>query len=138
MLPWELDEAGKRWDEYVNKAMQDSNIDENMAGWDYCKKSLDEHMGLIIQCAYNGRTYDFMERLSKIINLCVEAYEGGRQEKSFADILSKKSLSLVSLSLNREGRVMTELLFSIIGLMNEIYIGARFCEDQEDFWEDAK
>lgn len=138
MTPWESEEASEAFYRYVDKAMENSGIDKNMDGWDYCMKSLADHAKLIIQCARKGSKCDFDERLFKIIKLCVYTYESGMQEKSFMDILEKENKNIVQLSLDALGDLTTRRLFSIIGLMNEIYIDARFCEDQEDFWEDAK
>lgn len=135
---WQMESIEGLFERYLEKVMKNSGIDKNMAGWDYCMKSLADHAKLIIQCARKGSKCDFDERLFKIIKLCVYTYESGMQEKSFMDILEKENKNIVQLSLDALGDLTTGRLFSIIGLMNEVYIDARFCEDQEDFWESVK
>lgn len=140
MLPWELEEAGKCWDEYVNKSIQGSGISKNMKGWSCCKEIFSDYEKDVMQAARNGSTFTFKERVFRLIKLCACAYCEGINGALFFDVLNAENINinLIQLSLKANGEVDKDLMFKFIVLMNKFYAEGCFCECKKDFWKSAK
>lgn len=113
-------------EEYVNKAMLESGISEDMYAWKWCKEYLFDIVNVIVQYAYRENTSSFDGAFFEILKLCAYAYKSGIQEDSFTEILKGKVQTIMQLSLGSDGHLITNKLVGIIGIMNDTYIKARF------------
>lgn len=126
MTPKWTEEKKKALEEYVDKAMLESGIDQNDIEWKFCKEFLCDSVNVIVQCAYGGNAYSFDGMFFEILKLCAYAYKSGIQEDSFTEILKEKVQTIMQLSLGNGGHLITNKLVGIIGIMNDAYIVARF------------
>lgn len=126
MTPQWEEKDKKVLEEYVNKAMLESGISEDMYAWKWCKEYLFDIVNVIVQCAYRGNASSFDWLFFGILKLCAFTYKNAVNQEPFSKILKEKGQTIMQLSLGSDGHLITNKLFGVIGIMNDTYIHARF------------